>query len=220
MGLFVGRPLPVRKMVGKRNNVIPNAHFHKDWKSHVRTWFNQPARKYRRRQKRLEKAKRIAPRPVAGLLRPVVRCPTVRYNTRERCGRGFTKQELKAASLSVNEARSLGIAFDPRRRNRCTGSIQVNVQRLKEYRSKLIIFPRKPNKPQKGDASEEERILATQLTGPLMPIQRITTKEKARKITADEKAFSAHAVVRQARLEKKYHGMKLKKAREAEEAKK
>lgn len=33
----------------KHNNVIPNGHFKKDWQSYVKTWFNQPARKQRRR---------------------------------------------------------------------------------------------------------------------------------------------------------------------------
>lgn len=34
----------------KHNNVIPNGHFKKKWQFRVRTWFNQPARKVRRRQ--------------------------------------------------------------------------------------------------------------------------------------------------------------------------
>ena len=42
-------------MVGKRNNILANAHFHKDWKRRVRTWFNQPARKARRAAARQEK---------------------------------------------------------------------------------------------------------------------------------------------------------------------
>lgn len=33
----------------KHNNVVPNGHFKKDWQNYVRTWFNQPARKKRRR---------------------------------------------------------------------------------------------------------------------------------------------------------------------------
>jgi large subunit ribosomal protein L13e len=32
----------------KHNNVIPNGHF-KGWQNYVKTWFNQPARKQRRR---------------------------------------------------------------------------------------------------------------------------------------------------------------------------
>jgi hypothetical protein len=39
----------------KHNNQIPNGHFHKDWQRYVRTWFNQPGRKKRRRVARLQK---------------------------------------------------------------------------------------------------------------------------------------------------------------------
>ena len=74
---------------------VPNAHFHKDWQRWVKTWFNQPARKKRRHDRRLKKARAIAPRPVGGALRPVVRCPTFKYNTRQRLGKGFTLDELK-----------------------------------------------------------------------------------------------------------------------------
>jgi len=34
----------------KHNNVIPNQHFKKKWQFRVKTWFNQPARKLRRRK--------------------------------------------------------------------------------------------------------------------------------------------------------------------------
>lgn len=84
-------------MAPKRNNVIPNGHFHKDWQRYVRNWFNQPARKQRRHDNRVKKARRIAPRPVAGSLRPIVRCPTFKYNTKIRAGKGFTLDELKVS---------------------------------------------------------------------------------------------------------------------------
>ncbi|VDN42325.1 unnamed protein product [Gongylonema pulchrum] len=112
-------------MAPKRNNMIPNAHFHKDWQRRVRTWFNQPARKERRRRNRFKKGKLIAPRPVAGRLRPMVRCPTIRYNKKLRLGRGFTLQELKAAGISKREAPTIGIAVDYRRTNRSLESLQV-----------------------------------------------------------------------------------------------
>ena len=82
-------------MAPKHNNMIHNNHFHKDWQRYVKTWFNQPGRKKRRREARVKKALRVAPRPVAGAIRPVVRCPTFRYNTKVRAGRGFTLEELK-----------------------------------------------------------------------------------------------------------------------------
>jgi large subunit ribosomal protein L13e len=78
----------------KHNNLLPNQHFRKDWQLHVRTWFNQPGKKQARRIQRVKKAAKIAPRPVDGLLKPAVRCPTLKYNTKLRQGRGFTLEEL------------------------------------------------------------------------------------------------------------------------------
>ena len=82
----------------KHNNVLPNQHFHKDWENRVKTWFDQAARKKRRRTNRKLKASLVAPRPVAGPLRPVVHCQTVKYNNKLRAGRGFTLDEIKASS--------------------------------------------------------------------------------------------------------------------------
>ena len=184
----------------------------------VKTWFNQPMRKKRRQAKRVKKALEIAPRPVAGLVRPVVRCPTFKYNTRVRAGRGFTLDELKGAGVNKKQARSIGISVDYRRRNSSMESLQANVQRLKEYKSKLILFPRHASKPKKGDATAEEMNLATQLKRrPVMPISDPVRREKARAITDEEKNFKAFIVLRQARINKKLYGKREKKRREAEE---
>ncbi|KAJ2846068.1 60S ribosomal protein L13, partial [Coemansia brasiliensis] len=72
-----------------QNKQLPNVHLRKEWDLRVRTWFNQPGRKLRRRNARVAKAAKIAPRPLE-LLRPAVRCPTVKYNRKTRIGRGFT----------------------------------------------------------------------------------------------------------------------------------
>merc|ERR1711872_571018 len=144
----------------------------------VKTWFNQPARKKKRRVARAKKARDIAPRPVAGLLRPSVRCPTFKYNTRLRAGRGYTLEELKGAGINKKQARSIGISVDYRRRNSSMESLQSNVQRLKEYKSKLILFPRKEGQPKKGEASAEELKLAKQLTGDVLPIVKRFKPEK------------------------------------------
>lgn len=82
----------------KHNNQLPNGHFHKHWQVRVRTWLDQAGRKKRRRTARVEKAKRMAPRPTDAL-RPAVRCQTVKYNTRVRSGRGFTFEEVKVYSF-------------------------------------------------------------------------------------------------------------------------
>ncbi|KAL1918014.1 60S ribosomal protein eL13 [Calcarisporiella thermophila] len=186
----------------KHNNVLPNGHFHKDWQLRVKTWFDQPGRKKRRRIARINKAARIAPRPVDGLLRPAVRCPTVRYNTKLRAGRGFTLEELKAAGIRRKEARSIGIAVDHRRRNRSLESLQLNVERLKAYKSKLIVFPRKAGKPKKGDSEAAELANATQLKGAVLPIEQSPAGPEARAITAEEKERSAFITLKRARKEK------------------
>jgi len=125
----------------KHNTVIPNVHFHKYWERHIKTWFNQPANKLRRRNKRAAKAAAIFPRPVAGLLRPIVHCPTQRYNMRRREGRGFTYRELKLSGINRIDAKNIGIAVDRRRRNKSLQSLRNNVSRLKAFKAKLLVFP-------------------------------------------------------------------------------
>ncbi len=47
---------------------------------------------------------------------------------------------------SLKEAITIGIPIDRRRRNASQESIQANVQRLKEYKNKLIVFPKSQKK--------------------------------------------------------------------------
>lgn len=204
-------------MTKRRNGVIPNVHFHKNWQERVKTWFNQPMRKRRRRKTRVKKALKIAPRPVAGPIRPVVRCPTFKYHTKVRGGRGFSLEELKAAGIFKRYAPTIGISVDHRRKNRSVEGLQANVQRLKEYRSKLILFPKKATKPKKGDSEEAELKVAKQLLGPIMPIRNVFKKEKARAITDEEKKHSVFQALRMGRSNARLYGIRAKRRREKEE---
>jgi large subunit ribosomal protein L13e len=103
----------------------------------VKTWFDQPGKKSRRRAARATKATALGARPLKSL-RPAVRCPTVRYNTKVREGRGFTHRELKAAGVGKKEAWGLGISVDHRRRGGDEKAEQVNVERLKNYRERFV----------------------------------------------------------------------------------
>ena len=60
---------------------------------------------------------------------------------------------LQVAGINPKAAKTIGVSIDYRRRNRCTESLQLNVQRLKVYKSKLILFPKKQSQPKKGDAT-------------------------------------------------------------------
>lgn len=143
----------------KRNNAIPNNHFKKT-ALRYKTWFNQPAQAARRKSVRIAKAKRLSPMPVEKL-RPVVRCPTIRYNRKVRLGRGFTPEECEAAGFDHFFARSIGISVDFRRRNSNSESFNANVERLREYRSKVTIFSSKKEAFEAG---------AKQHVGPIMPV--------------------------------------------------
>merc|ERR1712127_1148792 len=187
MGLFSELAKQFIAMAKVRNGRIPNVHFKKDWKNRVKTWFNQPMRAKRRRRTRIKKARAIAPRPVAGPLRPRVHCQTFKYHTKVRAGRGFTLEELKAAGIYKKFAPTIGIAVDHRRRNTSVEGLQANVQRLKDYKCKLILFPKKDSKPKAGDATAAEIEMATQLTTQqVMPIRNVYKAEKARAITDEE----------------------------------
>jgi len=206
-------------MTGKRNNVIPNGHFHKDWQRYIKLWFNQPMRKKRRHLKRVEKAKKLAPRPIK-MLRPVISCPSLKYNAKLRLGRGFTLEELKQAGIPKKLAKTIGIAIDYRRVNKSVDSIQRNVRRLKVYQSKMILFPLNPKKPRVGDATAEEVKLATQLKGIVMPLRNRSSRprEAARVATKDEKDFEAKRFLRKTRGDHKYKGARERKARQEAEA--
>eukprot|EP01125_Pyxidicula_operculata_P021449 TRINITY_DN825_c0_g1_i1.p1 TRINITY_DN825_c0_g1~~TRINITY_DN825_c0_g1_i1.p1 ORF type:complete len:234 (+),score=57.69 TRINITY_DN825_c0_g1_i1:86-787(+) len=212
----------------KSNNMLVNNHFRKQWDWRVKTWFDQPAKKAARREARLAKAKAIYPRPLKAL-RPLVHATTQRYNAKVRFGRGFTLEELKKAGITTLEARRVGISVDFRRRNKNAETVNANAQRLKLYKSKLIVFPSKVAKKQKpgkdgkvrevkpkaGVASAEEQANAVQQTTSF-PFKVVTPRDKARKISDKEKSDSAYLTLRKERGKANKVGDAIRKARAAE----
>jgi len=106
----------------------------------TRVNFDQAAAKKRRRLRRALRAKAIFPRPIYKL-KPAVHSCSVKYNSKLRLGRGFSFEELKAVGIHPREASTIGISVDKRRRNLSNATFDVNVQRLKEYKSKLVLYP-------------------------------------------------------------------------------
>jgi len=200
----------------KHNNVVPNGHFKKHWQNYVKTWFNQPARKKRRRIARQKKAVKIFPRPTSGPLRPIVHGQTQKYNMKIRAGRGFSLEELKAAGIPKKYAPTIGIAVDHRRKNHSLEGLQTNVQRLKTYKAKLVVFPRSARKLRAGDSSQEELATATQVQGSYMPISQEKPSVEIIKVTDEMKNFKAYAKLRVERMNKRLVGVRMKKAAEAE----
>ncbi|PKX99926.1 60S ribosomal protein L13 [Aspergillus campestris IBT 28561] len=221
-------------MAIKHNNQIQNNHFRKDWQRRVRVHFEQPSRKLRRREARRSKAAAVAPRPV-DKLRPVVHCPTVKYNRRVRAGRGFTLAELKEAAIPKKLARTVGIAVDHRRVNYSKESLVANVARLQDYKARLILFPRKSGQFKKLDSSAEEVNAAkaafaaegktegySARVGAVFPIDNLNQGEAVTEIKRSDLPKgeeAAYRKLRDSRSEARYQGRKEKRARvKAEEA--
>jgi len=200
----------------KGSDVIHDNHFRKNWQERVKTWFDQPARKKRRRIVRARKAARIFPRPLE-TLRPVVHPPTLKYNAKVRLGRGFTLEELKEAGVNRHLAPTIGITVDHRRRNKSDKSFKVNVQRLKEYKSKLVLFPRDAKKPKAGEATAEQQQKAEQQLGTLLPIRAPAHKMETVKLSELDAKSSAYMALRKARSDARLIGTRAKRKKQKEE---
>ena len=133
-------------------------------------------------------------------------------------GRGFTLEELKTAGIPKKYAATIGICVDHRRKNKGTESLQTNVQRLKEYKSKLIIFPKKVSAPKAGDSEASELAVSSQLQGKIMPIVVNKPANKARVITEEEKKVNVFKAMRVERANRRLAGIRARRKKEAEEA--
>lgn len=202
------------------NNAMQRPHLRKHWQKWVKTWFNQPARKLRRLQKRKQRAAAIFPRPLDSL-RPVVQKCTARYAGQPRLGRGFTREELKQAGVNARFARSIGISVDVRRTNKSLESLQKNANRLKAYVERLVLLPKKTGKPQKGsngvlaDATEVPQLVQNTARA-VVHVAPVSRREKTTTITKDMNAFRAHSQLRLERTNQKWAGKRALKTAEAE----
>ncbi|KAI5192847.1 large subunit ribosomal protein L13e [Nematocida sp. AWRm77] len=145
----------------KHNNALTTGHFKKTALMY-KLWFKQPIQKRIRKERRQEKARRIAPCNVE-TLKPVVMCLSRRYNMKERLGRGFSLGEIKCAGITPDFARKHGIAVDTRRYNNSEEGVERNVQRIKEYLANIQIFESRPEAKSAG---------VTQHKGVIMPVEK------------------------------------------------
>ena len=142
-----------------------------------------------------------------------------------RYGRGFTLAELKGAKLTAAWARTVGISVDHRRTSTSEEMLQMNVARLNTYKSKLIVFPRRENKPKKGeinDATAEQlksAAAAHQVTGITMPIVKKVNEVEFAAITEADKKKKVYHTLRTIRTNHRYKGRREKRANDDKKAK-
>jgi len=126
--------------------------------------------------------------------------------------------ELKEAGVGRKEAGGIGIVVDHRRRNLSEEGKQLNVERLKAYKARLIVFPRKVGKPKKGDSTGDD--LKAPVTRAALALPSPYVAESPRKITDEEREFNAHKTLHDARFRARHEGTRKLRAakREEEEA--
>jgi large subunit ribosomal protein L13e len=206
----------------KHNLPIVTSHFKKNWCERVRTNFNQPAKAKARKLARVKKAARIFPRPTKGSLKPLIRISNVHQNHRTRLGRGFSVAELKAAKLGIQWARSVGISVDTRRRNTSQEGLERNVARLMEYKSKVVLFPKRNLTSDKGvkkgvnqggldDATKEQRQNVVQLKGQVLPAKKEVHAVELREITPADTKKKAWKLLRSAKKEARAYANRVQK---------
>merc|ERR1712066_267591 len=90
------------------------------------------------------------------------------------------------AKIAVKLAPTIGIAVDHRRRNKCAESLKANVDRLKLYKSKLLVFPRRHGTKavKAGDTPRSElKNVAQNTLKEIIPVPKPELRIKARAIT-------------------------------------
>lgn len=131
---------------------------------------------------------------------------------------------MKAAKVTPKFARTVGIAVDHRRQDTSTEALQVNVQRLESYKSKLILFPRKEGKFKKGEIADStaDKLKSAEaekqnLSKHVIEKPKRKLREAPQKITKEMKDLKAFRKLRQLRVNAHYKGKRDKRAKEQAE---
>merc|ERR1712153_160496 len=135
---------------------------------------------------------------------------TKRYNTKVKIGRGFSIAELKDAGLTMAFAETQA----------------ANVKRLTDYKSKLILFPSKEGKNvvKNGmipdSTADKLKNVEQNITPSVFALPAVDKSVKSMAITKEMSEFKAYQKLRHERINKYYEGKRIKRAKDAEAAKK
>ena len=114
---------------------------------------------------------------------------------------------------------NIGIPIDHRRKNRSVEGLEANIARLKEYKSKLIIFPKKMNKVKKGDSDPKICATAKQVKGELLPLKAVELGETTR-VLKETPVVHAYSTLRMAQSDAKLVGVRAMRKKQKEEEEK
>ena len=131
---------------------------------------------------------------------------------------------MQEAGIPRKLAPTVGIAVDTRRQNLSEESLKANVERLKAYKGRLILFPRKSKSPKAGEASAQDAKSAkeaghgphVQLSNKAFPISNAVQIQEG-KVSDFPSEKAAFRKLREARSEARLVGKREKRAKAKEE---
>ena len=127
---------------------------------------------------------------------------------------------MKAAKINPKLAATIGISVDHRRTNKSEESFAKNVDRLKDFKARLVVFPKRNGAKyaKSGDASAADVKDAVQLTAPLNVVPNLaSTAVSVGQVTEEMRNYKAFFSLRQARNDARLLGARIKKAKEEAE---
>ena len=120
---------------------------------------------------------------------------------------------MKEAGITRHYAQTVGISVDHRRINKSAESLKANVDRLKEYKARLVVFPKKQD-------ATKEAIPTSKASKDLFTLPKLAdTAITYTKVTDELKAFRAYDALRRARSDSKLVGIRIKKSKEGKDGK-
>jgi large subunit ribosomal protein L13e len=127
---------------------------------------------------------------------------------------------LQAAGIPKLYAPTIGISVDARRQNLSEESLAINVERLKAYKARLIVFPKRSNKAKKTDTPADQRSGETSqsirsIFGVEKPIAAGFSEIKKSNMP---KATEAYKALRKARSDAKLVGVREKRIKDKADA--
>lgn len=118
-------------------------------------------------------------------------------------------------------AKTIGIAVDHRRRNKSVESLQLNAQRLKLYKSKLILFPLNAGKPKEGRLERRRAQVGHSAQERSVADPSVDTQGEGSRHHRPKSASSARSpCCERSRADARMWGIREKKAKEKAEAEK
>lgn len=135
----------------------------------------------------------------------------------------MTFSSFQAAGIPKLYAPTIGISVDARRQNLSEEGLAANVERLKAYKARLIVFPRKSNKVKAADTPKDQQSgETTQSIRAAFAVEAVAPGFTEIKKSALPKAVEggAYRALRKARSDARLVGVRQKRADEKAAAEK